>query len=88
MTMPIMMIEVIRKCLGDSIRNPPVRIRIKTIKHQAPAIKIQHHRKQRIKLTLIVLGDWSLSIVLCDQSNTHRRGQANECGQSQADQTH
>ena len=41
MTMPIIMIEVMRKCLGDSIiRNPPVRIRIETIKHQAPAIKI------------------------------------------------
>ncbi|MGB9263718.1 MAG: tyrosine-type recombinase/integrase, partial [Pseudolabrys sp.] len=44
--------------------------------------------KQRIKRALIVLGDWSLSTVLYDQSNTHRRGQANECGQSQADQTH
>jgi hypothetical protein len=39
MTMPIMMIEVMRNCLGDSIiRNPPVRIRIETIKYQAQLI--------------------------------------------------
>ena len=57
MTMPIRMIEAVRNCLGDSIRNPPVRIGIETIKHQAQAIKIQNHRKQRIKLALIVLDD-------------------------------